>query len=394
MVHSAAFVGVGHSTVHRFDDVPLGVLAADACRLAIEDAGLNPSDIDGVLCVPGQPFSISGPMYDGSQYVSVNNVIRTLGLDVAYAENMTGMMIRSVVAAINAIESGLCDTVLVFRALHSPRGTYGLTSNDFAGGVDQLEAPYGVYYPAYFGMLWQRYRHEYGSGSREQMSAFVTQARQHGLLWEHSYWRQTAAGPLTNDDYLSARSVSTPLSIFDCDLPIQSAGAFVLTRADRAKDLRHRPAYVRGLAVASFSTAGSVQPVTLERELDCGRRVARRLWGDARLGPHDIRTANLYDGFSIMALLWLETLGICGDGEAFDFIQGGRIALNGAFPLNTAGGNLGGGRTHGVSLLMESVLQVSRRAGERQVSDADLVLTGIGAQFESGALVLGADPDR
>lgn len=388
----AAFVGVGHSRVMRHDDVPLGVLAAEACHAAVKDAGLDMADIDGITCIPDQPFASDSPFYDGAGFVSANLMIRTLGIQARWAENVNGLVIRSVVEAINAVEAGLCNYALVFRALHNPRGAYGHTNPGSVSGVAQFEAPYGAYYPAYFAQMWNRYRHKYGSGTREQMSTLVVQSRANGLISETSYWRQHRPEVLTVDEYLAARVVSAPISVYDCDMPIQGCGAFVLTTAERGIDLPNPPGYVHGVAEAAVGPARGLQPVTLEREMECGALVAKELWRQVAGGPSAIDVANLYDGFSIIPLIWLEALGFCDAGEAFDFIQGGRIGLAGDLPLNTSGGNLGSGRMHGVPHIMESILQVTGRAGERQVKGVDMALAAVGPIFESAALILSPHP--
>jgi acetyl-CoA acetyltransferase len=372
----------------RHDDVPLGVLAAEACRAAIADAGLDTSQIDGVACVPDQPFAVDGPTYDGADFVTCQSVIRTLKLDVRWGENFGGMVGRSVAAALSAVESGVCKYALVFRAMHSPSGSYGHTSTAAAAGPAQFELPYGVFYPSVFAQLWHRYRDKYRVGSREQMAALVIQERSNGLLWEHSYWSQCHAQEITIADYLDARQVSTPLSILDCDIPIQACGAFVITSAERAAHLRHRPAYVRGISAATFGRPDDVVSFTLEHEMACGQKIAADLWCHSGVRPADVSVANLYDGFSILAILWLEALGFCEAGEAFDFIQDGRIAPDGALPLNTAGGSLGAGRTHGVAHLMDSVLQVMGRSGPRQVRHVELALATIGPLSRSTAILL------
>lgn len=388
----AVISGVGHSRVHRRAEVPLGLLAADACRAAIADAGLAPADIDGVACAPRQPVPGQLVGYDGTDFVSSDYLARTLGLRTSWIENVNGFLINSLVAAVSAVAAGLCSHVLVCRSLHGPGGGYGHSDASDAAGGDQFSAPYGIFVPGIWAQQWQRYRSRYGTGSREQMAALVVQARHNGLLWEHGYWTQHKPEPLTREEYLAGRLVSTPLNIYDCDIPVHGAGAFVISRPDSAD--RARPAaYVRGLAPPRFAAGSVMTPWPLEQEQESGRDVAARLWRDSGLTPADVSLANLYDGFSFIAVQWLETLGFCGPGEGFDFIAGGRIALDGALPLNTSGGSLGAGRMHGVPHLMDAVLQVTGRAGPRQVRNANLALVTIGQQTGGGAVLLGATPD-
>ena len=229
----------------RHDDVPLGALAAEACRLAIADAGLEPSQIDGVACAPTQPFALEGRTFDGLQFVTTEFVTRALDLEPKWNVNHPGNLGHSVVEAINSVETGLCNFSLIFRALHSPSRSYGLTTEEVVGGSAQLLAPYGSFAPAVFGQMWHAYQDKYHNGTREQMATYVVQARHHGLLYEGSYWSQHRSVELSVDDYLTARLVSTPLSVYDCDIPVQGCSAFIVTTADRAVDLPHsRPMYV------------------------------------------------------------------------------------------------------------------------------------------------------
>jgi acetyl-CoA acetyltransferase len=389
----AVISGVGHSRVLRRAEVPLAQLAAEACRAAIADTGLDPSEIDGVACAPRQPVAGKLLAYDGIDFVSSDYVARMLGLRTSWIEDVTGFLINSLVAAVSAVAAGLCSHVLVCRSLHGSTGRYGHSDVSDAEGQAQFSAPYGVFVPGIWAQQWQRYRELYRAGSREQMAALVVQARQNGLLWEHGYWTQHKPEPLTREQYLAGGLVSTPLNIYDCDIPVHGAGAFVVSRPDSAGSLARLPAYIRGIAPPRFAEGRTKSPWPFEQEQESGRDVAGRLWRDCGLGPADVSLANLYDGFSFIAVLWLEAFGFCGPGEGFDFLQDGRIALDGVLPLNTSGGNLGAGRMHGVPHLMDAVLQVTGRAGPRQVRGASLALVTIGQQSGGGAVLLGAAQD-
>jgi acetyl-CoA acetyltransferase len=390
--HTAAFVGVGHSRIMRHDDVPLGILAIEACKAAVADAGLGVSQIDGITCTPDPAAAIEGSVRDGMQFVSTTFMARALGIDAVWGENIPGLMSRSVSEAINAVEAGACNYALVFRALHSPSGSYGHTSVESAPGPAQFTAPYGLFTPGMFSRVWHEYRDKYRSGSREQMATLVIQERANGLLNKNSYWSQNRPEKLSVDDYLNARMVSTPFSIQDCDIPVQACGAFVLTTAERAADLRHPPAFVRGVGTPVIPMSDSANPISWKYQSDCAKKAGAALWRDAGVSPAEIDVANMYDGFSFLALLWLEALGFCGEGEAFDFIQGGRIAPDGALPMNPGGGSLGTGRFHGITHLMDAILQVTDRAGSSQVPNTEMVALSIGPPSIPGAFVIGRGP--
>ena len=380
-----AVVGVGHSVVHRYDDVPLLRLAAEAARAAIGDAGLDASSIDGIVTAPEAPFRSERIPRDGIDYVSSALLGRHLALPLTWGEDVRGMIGRAFSEAINAVQSGTCTAALVFRALPSPRGSYGHTAETRVAGAAQFELPYGSFYPTTWSQMWHRYQQKFKTGSREQMSTYVRQLRDNGLRWKPGYWASCGAGPLSFDDYMSSRMISTPMSLYDCDLPVHAAGAFIITTSERARNLKQRPAFID--AAITRPPVSPDTPFTLEGEIEGGRQTAAQLWGASGATPADIDTANLYDGFSFITPLWLESLGFCAEGEAFDFMQGGRISPTGSLPLNTSGGNLGAGRLHGVTHLMESVLQVTDRAGERQIKGAQLSLAAVGPQSRGSAFV-------
>jgi acetyl-CoA acetyltransferase len=391
--------------VYRHSEVSLGSLAVVACRTAIADAGMTPADIDGVATDPYQPYGLSDQyepfdgvgVIDGYNTVRPELLINALGLDVCWHEAVgqsnivAGSTGRMLVEAVNAVSSGMCRSVIVCRAMHSPPGQYGALHRAYFGGPMQFIGPYGVDPPAMYAHLWSRYMHKYGT-TREQMAPFVVNNWSNGLLWEHGYWHQQGAAALTENDYLTARMISTPLALYDCDLPVQGCGAFVVTSAERAVDLPHRPAYVRGWAVPG--RLKGFDPAVLEVVRERGEVFAKHLFANAGIGPDEIDVLNVYDGFSIFVPLWLETLGYCGEGEAFDLMTSDRIGIHGDLPVNTNGGNLGAGRMHGVPHFMESVLQIMGRCGARQVPDAMFTLATAGGQpGRCAGMIFGASPD-
>lgn len=402
--HNAAFVGFGESRIFRGPDVPLGELAVEASLAAIGDAGLSLNQLDGVVCTPDAPFSRSQSA-DGVEFVSAKYMMSALGLEPRWSADVPGMISNSALAAIRAVESGACNYALLFRALHNPgAGKYGHTEETKAGeiqisgpdavvAVEQFRASYGLYPPADGAALpWSQYQAKYNRGSREQMAPLIIQLRKNGLAYEGSYWARYKPVELTIDDYLSARMVSRPVSIYDCDIPVQGAAAFIVTTAERAADLAQPAAYVHGIADGVPARRSITVDEALEEQLSHNRDIGRRLWADAGCGPADMSLANLYDGFSIMTIFWMEGFGLCRPGEAFDFIQDGQIAPAGALPINPSGGNLGGGRLHGVNHLMDGMLQVSGRSGRRQIKRANLAVVAIGMGWAAGAFVLGKHP--
>jgi acetyl-CoA acetyltransferase len=400
---STAIVGVGQSRILRSDDVPLGILAVEAAREAIADAGLTPNDIDGVAAVPDQPYKVpyeasesDAPSVEGINLMSVPFMLRSLGLkSVRWGVNVDVMFLNSVVEAVKAVEAGACNYALVYRALHNPGGVYGQLNKIDAAGPAQFRAPYGLYPPGRCGWMWHAYQDRYGTGSREEMAPFVVRSREMGIKSGEGYWFLRPDKPMLSiDDYMNARMVSTPLCLYDCDIPIQACGAFVITTAERARDLPNSPAYVIDAIAPAFPSQNNIihSGHSFEWEMQCGREIAHYLWDKLGLKAADIDTANLYDGFSFLTVLWLELLGFCAEGEGFSLLKDGKLGKS-AVALNTSGGSLGQGRLHGVSQLKESVLQVMGRAGDRQVPDVDLALATSGFPVRAAVLLLAKSPN-
>lgn len=388
--HTAAVIGVGHSRVSRRADVPLGILAGDAIRAAVADADLDISAIDGIAGALGGA-GIDAHLRDGREYVSTELLVRQLGLQTRWGTSNTHMVGNAFVDAVRAIEAGACDYALVVRAMHSPPGVYGQATTTQIPGPAQFLETYGLFTPALFAHSWHRYQQKYRSGTREQMATLVVQARENGLLNEDSYWARSGAATLTRDEYLNSRVVSTPLSIYDCDLPVQGAGAFVLARST-GRPAGKPVAYVHGVASPEPAVSVNGGLFLLEEQQEAARSVGERLWEDAHLSPADIDVASLYDGFSPMIVQWLEGLGFAALGEGFEFVQEGRTRRDGLLPLNTGGGNLGVGRMHGVPQLMDAIRQVTARAGEAQVPGAELALAVIGPSSVGAAIIFGSSP--
>jgi acetyl-CoA acetyltransferase len=382
-----AVAGIGFSAIGRRSEANLGRLAFDAADAALRDAGLEPGQVDGLGTY------IMGPIgRDGIDSVSVDYFLKHYPLSKDfrwYSELSQGMIASAVVEGVNAIISGMASYVLVWRAMHNPPGRpYNQATARQAAGDSQFSLPYGqaaIY--QWHAMAYQRYMHQYGA-TREEMATLATQQRRNANLNERAHFRDT---PMTFDDYMNARFISEPLCLFDCDIPVEGCAAFVLTSAERARDLKNPPAYIA--ACAQQTSGGRRQMISyiLDDYMACGATLADQLWRDSGLGPSDMRVAELYDGFSPSTYYWLEAAGFCGRGEAHAFIQDGRIELTGELPVNTFGGSLSEGRLHGMGHLAEAALQVTGRAGPRQVAgcnaacaiDGSPLLRGSGVVFTS-----------
>lgn len=380
-----AVVGLGFSAVERRAATPLGALTCDAINQAVGDAGLRLSDIDGLATYPEPPF-IGAERRPGIDTVPVDFVARHLRLgDISWsAEASSGMITASVCDAVGALVSGMCSRVVVWRALHSPREGYGvLRRQGDATGPAQFASPWRIVSPVqWHALAYRRYLDTYGR-DRSEMAPLVVGFRDFAARWPHAYFRDR---PLSIEEYLKGRIISDPLCLYDCDLPVQTCIAIVLTTADRATSSPWQ-AYLAAIATNTPSSPPKVH-YTFDDYMESGARMARDLWSRSALGPADMSAAQLYDGFSPSVIYWLEAAGFCPPGTAFDFIGEGHISAGGSLPVNTFGGSIGAGRTHGLAHIAEAALQAAHRAGSRQVPDADAVCAFVGSPMLNGGAVV------
>jgi acetyl-CoA acetyltransferase len=385
-----AFVGVGFSAIERGTDRPLGAFAEEAIAGALDDCGLRSQDIDGLATYPEPPY-LGAAMRDGIDMIGPEYVLTNCRTGAVrwYANLNGGMVTAAIVESAMALIGGACDYALVWRAMHHPKGSYGRRETAVASGPREFTEPYGCVSPLqWHAIAYRRYLERYGL-ARERMATLVLQSRRNANRNEHAFFHDRPLGPA---DYAAARMVSDPLCLLDCDIPVQACVALVMTTAERARDLKRRPAYLGGFALNAYPRP-PIPNYTLVDYLEAGGQTARQLWSSAGMGPTDMSAAMLYDGFAPSTLYWLESAGFCGPGEAFPFIEGGRIAPDGALPLNTFGGALSQGRLHGMGHAAEAVLQASGRAGTRQVPDPGAICVFSGSPMYRGSgLIVTSEP--
>jgi len=364
-VGGTAIIGVGFTDITRHPDRGIGAIAAEAVRDAIRDAGIDKDEVDGYVGYPRSP-SYSSRHFDGADEVSMEYMSRALGLRSArWVVDTSGLALGMVAAARGALVSGMCDVVIGVRALYHESGRrYSRAPSRDEGGTGQFTMPYGLGPGGGRHAQWlSRYNALYGA-TRQDLYAVVRAAHRHAGLNPRAYWRDST---LDLETYLSSRWITEPLSLWDCDLPVAGAGAFVMTTTERAHALKDSFAVVTTMSHSNHP---------------------RGAMDDAGLVAADLKVAQIYDGFSSFLYHWYEALGFCDEGKAHEFVQDGRIELGGRIPTNTFGGSLGEGRLHGIGHLREAVLQVTGRAGERQVGDADHCLVQVGAPDRSWVAVL------
>ena len=364
-----AIAGAGIVRSERHAGVPVGSLAVQMSDAAIADAGLTRADIDGVSCGTSLPADAVRSLEPGHDFVDSNFLIEHMGLRPVWSLD-DGSFPPSLVKAVIAVASGAATCVLVNRTVHNPVGRYHSFPDLEARGWSQWTAPYGyVGWISGMAMAYLEYQQQFGA-RREHMATLVLQMRENVQRIPDAYWHGRT---LTFEEYMSARMISEPLCLLDNDIPVDGGGSFIVTTAERARDLPHAPVYVTSHAMIRKYKPWPAVPGTLgalQEYYDGGHDLAERLWGASGWRPEDCDIVQLYDGFTMEVWYWLEVLGFCGQGEAWKFIQDGRIAPDGPFPLNSGGGNQGWGRLHGVPQVLECYLQLAGRAGERQTPDA------------------------
>jgi acetyl-CoA acetyltransferase len=373
------FAGVGTTGClpREVGPSPIG-LTTEACMAAVADAGVERTDIDGIV----------------GTTPAANDVARTLGLgNIQFFQNSSPPFGAQVLTAAAAIASGLCTTVLVYHcSLRLPNHSRKAAADPFrrsqrdilraswsapsetTGRVESLAM--GLGYAAWAG----RYASEF-SLSRADLATVAISAHTGSLK------NPLAAKPgaLGLNTYMDAPMLRDPLCLYDMDLPVDCADAFIMTSATRGPRLHHRPVTVEG---GSLGLTDCPDEISLRGLDDSAMTVAASaLWQQTGLHPGDFDALFLYDGFSVIALWWLECLGFCGVGEGAawlrDHFNGAtqQLELAPGSPVNPHGGSLGEGATQGSGHVREAVTQLRGTAGERQVENVRRALLGIGGPF-------------
>ncbi|HEU5085740.1 MAG TPA: thiolase family protein [Acidimicrobiales bacterium] len=382
--------GIGQSVVGRRLGRTGLDLTIEAALEAVADAGLTLADIDGIATYPGGG-SPAGSDFSGPGTPEVQDALR---LEVRWhSGGIEGAaQLAAVVNAVLAVGAGLADHVLVYRTVTEATGQggggrqgigLGGGGKPTVGGSMQWSIPFRAYSAAnWLALNAQRHFHEFGT-TREQLGMIAVNARRNAALNPRAIYRD----PMSLDDYLAARMITTPFGLYDCDAPVDGSTAVIVSRADHAAGLDHPAVGVEavGTALRGRPSWDQWDDLTTMAARDAGAH----LWTRTDLKPSDVDVAELYDGFSFLAMVWLEALGFCGRGEGGPFVEGGhRIALDGELPLNTNGGQLSGGRLHGFGFIHEACLQLRGEAGERQVADAEVAAVANGGGPIAGAMLL------
>jgi acetyl-CoA acetyltransferase/uncharacterized OB-fold protein len=386
--HRAVLSGVARSRIGRRLMVDPLSLAVDACLGAVADAGLTLEDIDGLSTYPG---AVGLGMSEGGP-TAIEEALRIHPTWINGGGDLPGPG-GSVIAAALAVASGLCRHVLCFRtvwestyatlASRGSGGSRGATGQRVSGPLREWRAPFGAMSAAnWIAMNANQYLHRYRV-PREMLGLIAVNGRTNAGLNPAAIYRE----PMTMDDYLSARPITSPFGLYDCDVPCDGSIAVIVSDASVAADLPRPAVRIEAVGTQILERVSWDQGTLTHEPQVLGQ--AAHLWTRTSVRPSEVDVALVYDGFTFNAISWIEGLGFCGFGEAYDWLDGGRrIALDGELPVNPHGGQLSEGRTHGFGFIYEAMQQLRHDAGDRQVADATTAVVTSGGGTPSGVLLL------
>jgi acetyl-CoA acetyltransferase len=383
--NEAYLTGVGQSQIGVKLTRPPLLLTVDAVREALNEAGLTISQIDGVSTYPGRVQA-----FLGFSPVGADELIDALGIRATWhagGGEITSQL-GAVVAAAMAVRTGQARHVICYRTVYEAAALarpdeYPPIRREKVDGYSQWFAPFNALSAANWTAQYaMRHVKRFGL-TREQLAQIALTDRAHAALNPRALVRK----PLTMDEYMSARMISTPLCLYDCDRFTDASTVLIVSAGTAIDEVSCKPIRIAAMA-------GTVERHSWDQaEWMACYPTGIDLWKRTDYKPADVDTAQLYDGFSFQALAWLEGLGFCGVGEGGRFIEGGkRIALDGELPLNTFGGQIGAGRLHGFGFAHEAVVQLRGKGGARQIpGDPQVAVCASGGGPLATALLLARD---
>ncbi|MGZ4119879.1 MAG: lipid-transfer protein [Actinomycetota bacterium] len=383
---TTAIAGIGQTEFSKDSGRTELRLAVEAVQAALNDAGLEPKDVDGMVT-----FTL-----DRNDEI---DVARNLGIReltfysrVPHGGGAAGGTIQQ---AAMAVATGVADVVVAYRAFNERSWyRYGrAVVREPAPTADMVHfswiLPFGLSTPAsWVAMFARRYMHEFGATS-EDLGRVTVADRTHAATNPAAFFYQR---PITLEEHQASRWIVEPLRLLDCCQESDGAVAIVVTSLARARDLTHAPAVIRAVSQAAGHEQWSMNSYYRDVISDLPEMgiVARQLWAQSGLGPQDIQAAMLYDAFTPMVLVQLEEFGFCGRGEAKDFVADGGIEIGGNLAVNTNGGQLGEAYIHGMNGIAEAVRQV-RGTAVNQIDGLEHALATGGTGVPTSAVLLGKD---
>ena len=372
-----AVIGIGETAYTRGSGKSDFELQVESALIAIADAGLVPKDIDGII-----PCGITA--------APAEDLVTNFGLPDLRFSGLTPMGGASPVAAVQCaaavVAAGICDNVLITAGRNGFSGARaGVRIHDMPQFhfVSEFELPLGAVAPAQlYAPMARRHMELFGTTSAQLGEVAVT-VRQHALLNDNAVMKK----PMTLADHQASRMIADPFRLFDCSIESDGGAAIIVSSAERARDRRQQPVLIMGVAEGHPHQPGSITQRDVMTELGLAK-AAPRAFRMAGVTHADIDVAEIYDCFTYIVLCQLEDMGFCKKGEGGAFVEGGRLRLGGALPINTHGGLLSQAHMLGMNHVVELVRQLRGQGGRAQVRDAEVGLaTGYG-DMGDGAIVI------
>lgn len=383
----AYITGIGQSEVGvRLARSPL-LLTVDAVREALAEAGLTLAQIDGVATYPGKMQT-----FLGFSPVSSDDLIEALNIKTKWHTGGAEMpaQLSAIQAAAMAVKAGLCRHVICFRTVYEAAAMsrpeeFPPLRRQHVDGASQWTAPFFAISAANWTAQYAtRQMKRYGM-TREQLAQIALNAHRNAAINPRA--RAIVKEPLSLDKYLSARMITSPYCLYDCDRFTDGSTAVIVSAQDALDEVKCTPIRIAAMScsVDRYSWDQVEWPASYETGAD--------LWTRTDYKPSDVDTVQFYDGFAFLPITWLEGLGFTGKGEGHRFIEGGtRIARDGELPMNTHGGQLGAGRMHGFGFAHEAVTQLRGLGGPRQIpGNPKVAVATSGGGPMAAALLLAKD---
>ena len=371
---NTAIVGIGATSYVKQSGRTTKAMAVEACRKALDDAGIGIDQVDGVATFMAN---------DSAGALEVSWALGRQDVSWAMTQMGGGNVVAETLATADAvIKSGLCKAVLVYRSMNGRSGVrFGTVTEAMeVSGDMQFDAASGYLVPPqWFAMFARRHQAEFGS-TAEDLGAIAIQQREHAIPNPQAVRRE----PLTMEEYLSARWVAEPFRLYDCTSEVDGACALLLVNEDLAKEAKTKPVWMVSSANAQSGAGWSQWP---DLSTMYASVVGPRLWESSGYRPEDMDVACLYDCFTFTVMASVEGFGFCDRGEVGDFYRAGRATYGGDVVINPHGGLLSEGYLHGLNHHLEATLQLRGEAGVRQVDDAKLALVSAGGGPHGGAQI-------
>jgi acetyl-CoA acetyltransferase len=384
--NEAAIAGIGTTAFSKHSGVSELSLAAQCIKAACDDAGVKPDVIDGLVT-----FTM-----DSSDEIEVARAVGAGDLSFFSKINYGGgAAVGTIAQAAMAIATGQATAVVCYRAMNGRSGKR--MGQGVSGEISSSDLihwswymPYGMLIPgSWIAMIANKYMHTYGV-TREDLGRVAISQRNYALRNPRAYGY---GKPLTMAQYLDSKRIADPLCLYDFCQETDGGCAILVTSAERARDLKQKPAVIR--AVTQASTRGQEQMTSYYRDdllsLPEMEMAAARVYAMAGLTPHDIDAACLYDAFSSEIIMQLESFGFCGPGEGKDLVRDGALDSDGRLPNNTHGGLLSEGYIHGMNNIAEGVRLIRGDSTGQPSKSVEHVLVSSGVGVPTGAMILGQD---